>query len=277
MRIDSHHHFWRLEDRVGEWPPADLVQIYRDFSVPDLDPLLKQNGIHGTVLVQTLPRLADTHYMLGIAQQNSFVKGVVGWADLLADDAAKTIEQLATNPKLKGLRPMLQDLPDAAWIANPALQPAVDAMLASGLSFDALAKPPHLQPLLTFARRNPDLAIVIDHGGKPDIAGGNLEMWKQDMRALADLPHIHCKLSGLMTEAGSPPDMDGVAYAADTVLDLFGPQRTMFGSDWPVLNLAGTYSGWLEFARDRVARQFGEADEAAIFGGNAVRFYRLEI
>lgn len=271
MRIDAHQHFWRIADRAGQWPPAELAAIYRDFGPEDLAPLLAAAGINGTVLVQTMERAADTLYMLDLADRHAFIKGVVGWTDLKAGDAPAAIARLAAHPKLKGLRPMLQDLADDGWIDDPALDPAIAAMIAQDLAFDALVLPRHLRPLLAFATRHPELRIVIDHGAKPLIAEGRTSPWREDMAALAGLPHVRCKLSGLLTEAGGR-GAEAVRPYAQTLLDLFGPERLIFGSDWPVLRLAGDYAGWAALCREIVPL----AHHDAVFGGNAMSFYRLD-
>jgi L-fuconolactonase len=270
VRIDAHQHFWRLEDRTGEWPPPDLSAIHRDFMPDDLRPLLAAGGIDGTVLVQTREHEDDTRFMLGLAQRNAFIRGVVGWTDLKAPDAPARIAALSRHPALKGLRPMLQDGPPD-WIADPALAPAVAAMLAHGLRFDALVRPAHLPALLDFARRHPALPIVIDHGAKPDIAGGALSGWHADLSALAALPNLHVKLSGLVTEAGPEPSPGMLRPVMRTLLSLFGPDRVLWGSDWPVLRLAGDYAAWLGLCEEVVPT----ADHPKVFGGNAARFYGL--
>ncbi|WP_428029405.1 amidohydrolase family protein [Ancylobacter sp.] len=271
MRIDAHQHFWRIADRAGQWPPADLAPIHRDFGPEDLQPLLATAGIVGTVLVQTMERAADTAYMLGLADRHSFIRAVVGWTDLKAPDAPGAIARLAGHARLKGLRPMLQDIADDDWIADPALAPAIAAMVAHDLAFDALVLPRHLRPLLAFAARYPSLRIVIDHGAKPLIGEGRISGWRRDLAALASLPNVCCKLSGLLTEADGRGAVAVRPYA-ETLLDLFGPGRLIFGSDWPVLRLAGDYAGWLALCRDIVPA----AHHDAVFGGNAARFYRLD-
>ncbi|MCK0196980.1 amidohydrolase family protein [Ancylobacter sp. 6x-1] len=271
MRIDAHQHFWRLADRAGQWPPPALAAIHRDFGPEDLEPLLAASGMDGTVLVQSLPCEADTLWMLELAERHAFIRGVVGWCDLKVEDAPATIERLSRHRKLKGLRPMLQDIADDRWIEDPGLDPAVAAMIAHDLAFDALVLPRHLEPLLVFATRHPGLRVVIDHGAKPRIAEGRMSTWRQDMTRLASLPQVHCKLSGLLTEAGGH-DPVAVRPYAETLLDLFGPERLIFGSDWPVLRLAGQYDAWVEQCRAIVPAEHHDA----VFGANAARFYRLD-
>lgn len=270
MVIDAHQHFWLLKDRAGGWPPPELAAIHRDFLPADLAPHLAEAGVEGTVLVQSLPSVEDTRFMLGLADTNHFILGVVGWVDLKAADAPAIIAELAKAPKLKGLRPMLQDLPEDYWIDDEALDPAIDAMRAAGLVFDALVLPRHLLPLEKFARRYPDLPIVIDHGAKPAIVAGLYSDWRAAMARLADLENVSCKLSGLLTERGTQQP-EAIRPYAETILDLFGQERVIWGSDWPVLDLAGDYAGW--FAQSRAI--VPEAARQKVFGGNARRFYKL--
>lgn len=275
MLIDAHQHFWRLADRNGAWPPPELAAIYRDFLPADLAGLLERQGVARTVLVQSMPNEDDTHFMLDLARHNAFIGGVVGWVDLKAPDAPARIAALAADPLLKGLRPMLQDLDDDEWIADPALAPAAAAMVRHGLGFDALVLPRHLPPLLAFAERHPDLAIVIDHGAKPLIADGVLEPWRADIARLAALPQVCCKLSGLVTEAGPGWDVDRLRPYVDHLLACFGPQRLIWGSDWPVLNLASDYALWLA-ASAALLDHLDAPAKHAIFGLNARRFYRID-
>lgn len=270
MRIDAHQHFWRIAERTGQWPPPELAAIHRDFLPEDMQPLIAAAGIDGTVLVQTMENEADTAFMLDLAERTPFILGVVGWTDMKAAGAPANIARLARHPKLKGFRPMLQDIADDRWIDDPALDAAVEAMVEHRLVFDALVLPRHLEPLANFARRHPDLPIVIDHGAKPPISEGRFIGWYARMKALAELPNVHCKLSGLLTEAGDQKPQAVRPYA-ETILDLFGPDRAVWGSDWPVLRLAGDYSAWLGQCLDIVPAQH----HAAVFGGNAQRFYGL--
>lgn len=274
-RIDAHQHFWRLDARRGSWPPADLAAIYRDFLPDDLAPLLHAHGIDGTVLVQSLPSIEDTTFLLQLAHDHPFILGVVGWVDLKAVDAPQQIARLAGNRKLKGLRPMLQDLPDDDWIADPRLAPAIDAMLQCGLSFDALVLPRHLPALLAFAQRYPALPIVIDHAAKPPIASGEFAGWAADIARLAELPQVMCKLSGMVTEAAPGWSVADLAPYAACILQGFGPARVIWGSDWPVVNLASDYAGWLD-ATAQLLEGFTASERAQIMGLNAIHFYHLD-
>lgn len=277
MRIDAHQHFWRIADREGHWPPPDLLAVHRSFGPADLLPALERCRIGGTVLVQSLPTAADTAYLLALASRHAFVLGVVGWVDMSHADAARQIAQLAGHQQLKGLRPMLQDLPNDEWADDPAFDASARAMVEHGLSFDALVRPRQLRALLAFARRHPRLPIVIDHAAKPRIAQGDIEVWSRDLAAFGDLPNVHCKLSGLLTEAGERVAIAVLAPYVDHLFSVFGTSRLMWGSDWPVLRLAADYEAWFAMALSLCKAQAGIDGAAleAILGGNARNFYRL--
>lgn len=275
MRIDAHQHFWRRDRSDYGWLTPDLGPLWHDFLPDDLAPLLDQHGIGGTVLVQAAETEAETRFMLDLAHQHDFIRGVVGWTDLAAADAPARIAALAHEPRLVGLRPMLQDMADDDFITSPAVQPALAAMAAQGLALDALIRPRHLPHLRAVRAAHPHLRIVIDHAAKPDLAGGDLARWRADIAAIAADGQTCCKLSGLVTEAGPGWTLAQLAGTVAHVLDAFGPDRVMWGSDWPVLNLAGDYAGWLA-ATDALLGDLAAGDRAAILGGTAMRFYRLE-
>ena len=266
--IDAHQHLWRIGRNDCTWPTPDLTAIHRDYEVEDLEAVARPLGITGSVLVQSQASDRDTDWMLGVAADAPFILGVVGWADLKAVDAPRRIAHLARQPKLKGLRPMLQGLAED-WILDPAAEPAVRAMVEHGLVFDALVFPRHLPALATFARRHPDLSIVIDHGAKPGIADGVLDPWRDDMASLAALPNVVCKLSGLLTEAGDQPPQALGPYVLHLVA-IFGPERLMWGSDWPVVELVETYAGWFDLTRALL----GKVGEESIFDATARRTYK---
>lgn len=270
MLIDSHCHVWRIGKNDHEWPTPDLATIHRDFDLKDLRQATNCNNFSGAVLVQSQPSERDTVWLLGLAAADPLALGVVGWTDLAAPDARARIAALARDPWLKGLRPMLQGLSDD-WILDRALEPAIEAMIAADLSFDALVKPRHLPGILELVRRWPDLRVVIDHAGKPEIAAGRLDPWRDQMAALAEVSGVHCKLSGLLTEAGDTPTADAVSPYAAHLIEVFGPDRLMWGSDWPVLNLAGDYPSWRAMCEACVPPE----RQAALFGETARRFYRL--
>lgn len=283
LRVDAHQHYWRIGARAGHWPPAELSAIHRDFGPEDLQADLSAARIDGTVLVQSLPTEEDTRFLLDLASKTDTVRAVVGWVDLKAPDAAAKIAAFAAHPKSRGLRPMLQDLPDDAWIDDPKLDEAVAAMIEHDLRFDALVMPRHLDALHSFARRYPALRVVIDHAAKPDIAQQAVEPWLSRIARLARLPNVHCKLSGLWTEAGQATEAgvleQRVSPYVGALAELFGPERVMWGSDWPVLRLAsggGRYDAWLAACERDCERLLGAAALPEIFGGNACKFYRID-
>jgi len=275
MRIDAHQHFWRLARGDYGWLTADLAAIHRDYEPADLAPLLKAARIDRTVLVQAAPSHAETEFLLHLAETADFVAGVVGWTDFEAEDAAHRIAALAAREKLVGLRPMIQDIPDPRWMLNEATRPAIEAMAEEGLTFDALVMPRHLPILGEFAARHPGLDIVIDHAAKPDIAAGAFDVWARDMRALAAQTRLVCKLSGLATEAAPGWSTETLRPYVEVLIEAFGADRLMWGSDWPVLNLNGDYAAWLNAAETLLAG-LSEAEREAIFGGTANVFYGLD-
>jgi L-fuconolactonase len=271
--VDAHHHVWRLARGDYEWLAPDLP-IYRDYGLEDLCPLLGE--IDATVLVQAAPTDAETEFLLDTAAASQgLVRGVVGWKDLAAPEAPERISALAGKaPLLKGLRPMLQDMPETEWILRPEIAPALQAMIDAGLRYDALIRPRHLPAIVRLCARHPDLAVVIDHGAKPDIAGQTFEPWASDIAAVARETAACCKLSGLVTEAATDWRPDHLRRYVDHLLEIFGPQRLMWGSDWPVVNLAGGYARWRTAATALLA-DLGEPDRRAILGGTAVSCYGL--
>lgn len=272
MRIDAHQHFWSLARGDYGWLTPALGPIYRDFGPDDLASLLAAHGIERTILVQAAPTEAETAYLLDIAVKTPFVAGIVGWTDFDAPDVAERITTLAADPLLVGLRPMVQDIADDNWLARPALAPAFEAMAANGLVFDALLKPRHIPAMLTVLERHPNLACVIDHGAKPDLITGDLAAWRDGMSALAEHPRLTCKLSGLVTEASSDWTLETLAPVVDHLLATFGPERLIFGSDWPVVTLRASYAQWIEAAEALLAN-LTEAQRIAVFGGNAQKLY----
>jgi L-fuconolactonase len=275
MLIDAHQHFWAIGANGQEWPTPDLPVLYRDYGPADLLDAAAGISLSGTILVQSQPHDADTDWLLRLADETPLVLGVVGWADLMAGGAPDRIAALAHHSKLRGLRPMLQSLPDDDWIADPALDPAIDAMVAGGLTLDALVFTRHLKALEQLAKRRPDLGIVIDHAAKPSIDTPDLfAHWTDAMTSLARFDHVYCKLSGLVTEAVPETPEHAFARYVDHVLTVFGPARIMWGSDWPVVELRTSYRDWLAMAV-RLCR-LSQHDQHEMTFGTAMRFYRLQ-
>lgn len=275
--IDAHQHFWRLARGDYQWPNDSVAPIFRDFGPDDLAPLLNRAGVTQTVLVQATDTVAETEWLLAMAHDHPVVAGVVGWVDLSAPDAITTIDRLRVDPLLKGLRPMLQNIADTEWILHPGVQPALEHMTRVGLRLDALIQPRHLQAMLALAERHPDLPIVIDHLAKPQMGKGISPDadWANGMRALADLPNVWCKLSGMVTEIGPAWQSTDLIPFSALVLEAFGPSRCMFGSDWPVVNLAADYERWMAMAQS-MASSLSTAETASLFAGAARDFYGLE-
>ncbi|RZJ97045.1 MAG: amidohydrolase [Brevundimonas sp.] len=264
--IDAHVHLWRIGQHGCVWPGPDLPTIHRDFTPEDYLAIARRHGVTGAVLVQSQEDDADTEHLLEIAEAHDWARGVVGWVDVTREDAADRIAALAGRP-LVGLRPMLQDRPPE-WILQADCDAAIGALIDHDLALDALVKPQHLGPLDRFARRWPELRIVLDHGGKPTI-GRDLGSWRDDVRRLADRPNLTCKLSGLLTETSDDATPEDLAAVVETLLDAFGPDRLMWGGDWPVLTLAGDYAEWLTLCRNLIP----ERDHGAVFGQTAARVY----
>jgi L-fucono-1,5-lactonase len=272
MWIDAHHHLWMLARGDYGWLTPGLAPIYRDFHLSDLAPHLTAARIEGTILVQAAPTEAETMFLLNVAETASVVRGVVGWADFDAADGAARIDALAVRNLLVGLRPMVQDIADDDWLLRPALAPLLNAMARNRLVFDALVLPRHLPNLSRVVGRHPDLQFVLDHCGKPRLATGELATWQRDVALLAEHANIVCKLSGLVTEAAPNWQIADLRQAVDHVVTCFGPQRLLWGSDWPVVNLAGGYAKWLAAAETLLA-DMHSAEKADVFGGNAARIY----
>ncbi len=278
MPIDAHFHCWQLSRGDYGWLAPALAPIYRDVAVTDWQAQSAPHGVSGGVLVQAAPTEAETGFLLAQADANASVLGVVGWVDWLAPDVGLRVERLARQPKLKGLRPMLQDIADSQWILQPSLAPALQAMSDCGLVFDALVKSVHLPHIITLAQRYPQLRIVIDHAAKPDIANGEWQPWADGITRLANGTTAACKLSGLLTEAGPSPPPGMVTRWAAHVLTSFGSQRLLWGSDWPVLELAGSLAGsyaqwWGE--TQQILSTLNTPARNAVMGENARRVYRL--
>lgn len=272
--VDAHLHLWRLARGDYGWITPDLAPLWRDFEPADAADKLSGAGVDAAVLVQAAPTVAETRFLLEHAERHDWILGVVGWVDLAATDAPEQIGALARHAKLKGIRPMIQDIPDDRWMLRPGLRPAFEAIALHDLAFDALVKPRHLPHLAELIGRHPDLRFVIDHGAKPEIGAGRFDDWADAMRHLATASSAHCKLSGLITEAGPAWSEAQIRPFIDLLLDAFGPERLIWGSDWPVLTLAATYGTWRDMTLRSLA-WLSTPDRHLVLGGNALRVYRL--
>lgn len=274
MRIDAHQHFWALERGDYGWLTPELTAIYRDFLPDDLAPQLQAAGVDGTVLVQAAPTVAETEFLLSLADRNSFIKGVVGWVDFESPASVEHINRYMQHPAFVGLRPLIQDIEDPGWMLRDDLEPVFDALIDRDLTFDALTLPRHLPNLRKLLARHPDMRVVIDHGSKPLIRDGIISGWAEDMAALARDTNAFCKMSGLVTEAKADWTVDDLRPYVDHLLEHFGPRRLLWGSDWPVLELASDYARWVAVTDDLLSGVDGNG-RAAILGGNAKHAYRL--
>jgi L-fuconolactonase len=271
-RIDAHQHFWHIARGDYAWLTPALGAIYRDFNPEDLAPHLAAHGIAATILVQAAPTHAETAFLLDLADKTAFVAGVVGWTEFAAPGADATIARLAADPLLVGLRPMVQDMDDDDWLMRAELAPAFDAMIAHQLVFDALLKPRHLRRLIAVLERYPQLRVVVDHAAKPAIGSGDDAAWRSDVAAVAQFSNVACKLSGLVTEAPSNWTVDDLRPYGEHLLTCFGAERLIWGSDWPVVNLAADYRRWISAAEQLMAGLDASA-QSRVFGGNAVGSY----
>lgn len=279
MRIDAHQHYWQLARGDYGWLTEKLAPIYRDFGPGDLSPHLDAFEIAHTILVQAAPTEAETEFLLDLAATAPSVAGVVGWVDMEATDAADRIARINKRPMLVGLRPMIHDIADPRWMLTPTLQPAYAAIETSGLVFDALVRPVHLRPLKSLVERHPDMAVVVDHGAKPDIArwtpgDEDFADWAEGMHQLGRHANVACKTSGLATEAGAGWEPRDLFPYLDVLLDAFGPERLLFGSDWPVVNLAGGYDRWMEALLEWLDR-LDPPSRDMVLGETAIRIYNL--
>ena len=279
--IDAHQHYWHVGRGDYGWMPPDNPILSRQYRPADLAPSLAKHGIAATVLVQAAPTLEETEYLLGIADATDSVAAVVGWIDFERPDQIRHLERLAKHPKFAGVRPMIQDIPDVDWMLREDVQWAYRALIDLDLTFDALGFPPHLDNFLTLLTRYPDLRVVVDHCMKPRIcdrqAGQDaFSDWAAGMTRLAGETRACCKLSGLVTEANEGWTVDDLRPFAAHVLEAFGPERVMWGSDWPVCRLRASYDQWREAAEALTSHLDADARQH-VLGGTATRFYRLAV
>lgn len=276
MQIDAHQHFWHPGRGDYGWMPTDDPVLTRPYAPADLWPQMQAAGVAGCVLVQAAPSVAETDYLLGIADATAWVLGVVGWVDFENRAEAATLRRLAGHPAFRGVRPMIQDLPDDAWMHRADVQWAYAALTDNDLTFDALGFPRHLDPFVALLRRYPDMRVVVDHCMKPQIRShpAGFDEWCDGISRIAGETGAFCKFSALITEARADWTIDDLRPYAEHVLAVFGADRVMWGSDWPVCRLRGEYADWRAAALQLTAH-LPDDGRAAIFGGTAARFYRL--
>ena len=276
MHIDAHQHFWNYDPREYQWIDETMTPLRRDFLPADLQDELEREGFQGSVAVQARQSLQETRWLLELAAQSPFILGVVGWVELRSPQAGAHLKQLAQNPKLVGIRHIVQSEPDDRFLLQPDFLRGISLLAEFDLAYDILIYPKHLTVAAEFVRRFPEQRFVLDHLAKPEIKSGTINVWKKGIAELAAYPNVYCKLSGLVTEADwnrwKPEDMRPYL---DVAFERFGANRLMIGSDWPVCTLAGSYARVLGLVKDYLSGH-SEQEREAILGGNAKRFWRLK-
>lgn len=274
MTIDSHQHFWKYTPADYPWMKPEWP-IRRDFLPSDLAPLLKAAGLDGCVAVQAQQTVAEARWLLSLTDAHPFIKGVVGWVDLQSDRVEEQLAELARHPRFVGVRHVVQDEPDDNFMLRPAFQRGIGKLRQFNLAYDLLVFPKQLPAAIQLVANFPEQRFVLDHIAKPPIATGSLSPWREQLRELAKAPNVWCKVSGMVTEAKWDGwRADDFRPYLDVVFAAFGVERLMFGTDWPVATLAGSYEQVHRLAADYTESLTAEA-RAQFFGGNAAAFYRL--
>jgi L-fuconolactonase len=273
--IDAHQHFWQYNPVEHAWMTEEMAAIRRDFLPPDLKPLLDRLGFDGCVAVQARQNLEETRWLLELARGHEFVRGVVGWVDLRSAELPAQLREFAGDEKLVGVRHIVQDEPDDEFMLRDDFRRGIARLRAFDLAYDVLIYPRQLPAAIRLVEEFPDQRFVLDHIAKPPIAEGTMEPWEIGLRRLAKAQNLHCKLSGMVTEAhwGRWRAEDFRPYL-DVVLEAFGPGRLMIGSDWPVCTLSAGYESTMGIVLEHIA-QLSAAEREGILGGNCARFYRL--
>ena len=275
MKLDAHQHFWRYDAAQYPWIPNGSP-LHRDWLPADLAQIQQPLGLHGSVAVQARQTLAESDWLLGLADADSRVKAVVGWVDLRAETVADDLKRLSRHPKFAGVRHVVQDEPDDSFMLRPDFLRGISLLKEFGLTYDILIFPKQLPAALELVANFPDQPFVLDHIAKPRIKDGALSPWSEQIRRLAASPNVMCKLSGMVTEADhSAWKPEDFRPYLDLVFEAFGPSRLMWGSDWPVCLFAAGYVECLGLVEEFTAA-LSEAHKAAIFGGNCARFYDIK-
>ena len=275
MTIDSHQHFWNYDPAKDSWITDEMGVLRNNFTPHDLKPILDSNKIEGCVVVQADQSESENDFLLKLAEENDFIKGVVGWVDLRAEDIQGRLAYYASFKKLKGFRHIVQGEPDDHFLLCPDFMRGVSALRSHNFTYDILIYPRHLSAAIEFAKKFPLQKFVIDHLAKPEIKNGNIQSWKKDIRKIAALKNVYCKISGMVTEA----DWQKWTHAdiepyLDVVFESFGIDRLMYGSDWPVCLLAGSYEKQLSIIKSYVI-SLSAVEQNKIMGANAINFYNL--
>lgn len=272
MHLDAHQHFWRYDPVQYPWIPRQSA-LARDWLPRDLTSLQQPLGLDGSIAVQARQSLAESDWLLGLADADERIRGVVGWVDLQAESVEQDLARLARHPKFVGVRHVVQDEPDDRFLLRPAFLRGVKLLPTYGLTYDILIYPKQLPAAIEFVRQFPEQPFVLDHIAKPLIRDGILAPWDEQIRQLARFPNVMCKLSGMVTEADHQRwTADDFRRYLDVVVEAFTPQRLMWGSDWPVCLLAASYEQVWQLVTDYTS-EWSQTDRAALFGGNAARFY----
>jgi L-fucono-1,5-lactonase len=275
MLIDSHQHFWNVRRFDYPWMSSDLGVLYRDYLPDDLTPILAANGVEKTVLIQASNSVEESRWLLELAREHEFIAGVVGWIDLMSPNVTAQLQELTAHPKFKGVRHLVESEPADDWLIQPAVLSGLRELSRYGLSYDLLVHTRHLKYVLRVVESCPELAFVIDHLAKPPVAKNEINEWSAALKPIAAYPNVHCKLSGLVTEANwSSWQTDDLRPFVDFALELFGLERLIFGSDYPVCLLATSYDRVLD-AFQEILKGLSDAGRQQIFSKNAARFYRL--
>ncbi|MFB4324824.1 amidohydrolase family protein [Priestia sp. BR_2] len=277
MRLDAHQHYWLIERGDYEWITPEVPELYRNFLPSDLKPHLDSHQLDGSITVQAAPTLEETDYLLSLADRDATIVGVVGWIDLFDPEHRRHYERFRKHPKFIGFRIMIQDMPEANVILEPTFIQALNEYVKEDVPIDLLVRSHQLETLLKLIEMVPGIRGVIDHLGKPPIRSGQMEPWESLMKQIARFPRIYCKLSGMVTEAEhrrwSQEDFNEYVHK---VVAMFGPDRVIFGSDWPVCLLSAEYDQVVDVLAEALPKHWGEREHARLFGLNAKAFYKLE-
>ena len=274
-KIDSHQHFWKYDTNAHSWMNEEMKSIQRDFLPKDLKPILEKNGFEGCIAVQASQTISENTYLLSLAEESDFIKGIVGWVDLQSKSVSESLEYYKQFPKIKGFRHVLQDEPDLDFMLRPAFLKGIGKLQDFGFTYDILIFPEHLPNAYLLAKSFSYQPFILDHIAKPQIKTGNIRKWKKDIEKFSRLENVYCKVSGMVTEAEWHfwKKGDFKPYL-DIVFDSFGSERVMFGSDWPVCTLSATYDDVLDIATS-YASQLSKTEQAKFFGQNASKCYNL--
>ena len=272
--IDTHQHFWNYDATRHDWINEDMRAIKKDFLPEQLAPILKENKVEGCVSVQVDQTTEETDFLLALAKEHSFIKGVVGWVDLRASNLEDKLENYKDAKALKGFRHIIQGQA-AGFMLQPNLIQGLKKLATRNYTYDLLIYAHQLKEANELIKQVTEIPIVIDHVAKPNIKDSEMEDWKKEITALAKYPNVYCKISGMATEANWETwTMAGLQPYLDTVVAAFGTERIMFGSDWPVCLVASSYAKWLNGVQ-KYFNTFSSTEQEAIFAGNAIKFYKL--